>query len=74
MALEKLIICLCRHTLDLHDHRGCNSHSGDPSGGCRCALRPIEVVDRVISVELEATRQRWLGSSGSSAAMRSTEA
>jgi hypothetical protein len=64
MALEKLIVCLCRHTLDLHDNRGCNAGIGGALG-CPCALRPLEVVDRVITVELEVTRRRWLGATPS---------
>ena len=62
MALEKLIGCGCRHTIDYHDEYGCHARiASHPSTGCGCPLRPSEVVDRLIAVELEATRQRWFG-------------
>ena len=62
MALEKLIICGCRHTIDFHDDYGCQARV--PSSAtmrCVCALRPRDVVDQVITLELEATRRRWFG-------------
>jgi hypothetical protein len=63
VALEKLIVCGCRHTIDFHDDYGCRARipTAD-SSRCACALRPRDVIDHVIATELEATRRRWFGS------------
>ncbi|MBV9103006.1 MAG: hypothetical protein JO060_05400 [Candidatus Eremiobacteraeota bacterium] len=62
VALEKLISCCCRHTIDFHDDFGCQARVlSEPTLRCRCALRPRDVVEQVIALELEATRRRWFG-------------
>ena len=62
VSLEKLIVCTCRHTVDYHGDTGCEARKGlESTTPCQCILRPREVVDRIIALELEATRMRWLG-------------
>jgi hypothetical protein len=61
MALEKLIECACRHDIGYHDEYGCHGRgSWGEEAPCNCRMRPNDVVDLIISVEVESTRRRWL--------------
>ena len=64
MVLEKLIVCVCRHTLDLHDARGCHGPAGEADAACACPLAPKESVERVIDAEVAARRTEWLSGHG----------
>jgi hypothetical protein len=58
--LEKLIKCACRHDIGNHDEYGCHGHvSLVEDGPCSCRMRPNDVIDRIIEVEVESTRRRW---------------
>jgi hypothetical protein len=60
MSLEKLIVCGCGHTIDHHDHMGCQTRiAQSPAANCRCALPRPEILERMIASESEATRRRW---------------
>jgi hypothetical protein len=60
MSLEKLIVCGCGHTIDHHNHMGCQTRVAEsPAVNCRCALPRPEILERMIANESEATRRRW---------------
>jgi hypothetical protein len=59
--LEKLIDCACTHNIGSHDEYGCRSRiSSALDGPCSCRMRPNDVIDRIIAVEVESTRRRWI--------------
>jgi hypothetical protein len=61
VVLEKLIVCVCRHTLDMHDAAGCHGPAQNASDvNCACPLAPKESVERVIDAEVAARRTEWL--------------
>ena len=67
MVLEKLIVCVCRHTLDLHDGGGCHAPGAEGDVSCACPLAPKESVERVIDAEVAARRTEWFADHGDGA-------
>jgi hypothetical protein len=66
MSLDRFIFCPCKHALESHGDRGCQT--------CSCAARQREVIDRLLEHERDEIHRTWLGaaSNGSGPAMRAS--
>jgi hypothetical protein len=63
VGLEKLIRCACRHDVGYHNDYGCGARFEGSQDACSCRMRPHDVVERIIALEVEAARRRWLSDS-----------